>query len=120
MVQKSIRSTTSAALPLLISFKCSIITCKKASGISLESEELIVVQPLLLLCLHQAPVPQPPLPLLRVEGEQDHQGGLKQVTGPAVQLRTLVREVAHWAAHGCGYGVRRRAVPEPGGRGARC
>lgn len=86
-----------------------------ALGISLESEEMIVVQLLLLLCLNQTPVPQTPLPLLRVKGEQDHQGGLKQVTRPAVHLRTLSREVAHRAADCCGNGVRCRAVPEPGG-----
>ena len=92
-----------------------MLNSKPESCALLESEET-VFQLLLLLRLYHTPVPQPPPPLLRVQGEQDHQGGLKQVTGPAVHLGTLSREVAHWAADRCGNGVRCRAVPEPGSR----
>lgn len=92
-----------------------MLNSKPESCVLLDSEETLF-QLLLLLRLYQTPVPQPSPPLLRVQGEQDHQVGLKQVTRPAIHLRTLYREVAHWAADCCGNGVRCRAVPEPGGR----
>lgn len=87
-----------------------------SQNISLESEKPVVVQLLLLFSLSLTSVPQPPLPLLRVQGEQDHQAGLEQVTGPTVNLRTLGWKVAHRATHCCGNGISCCAVPESGNR----
>lgn len=84
------------------------------SNISLDSKELILVQLFLLFCLSLTSVPQSRLPLLGVQGEQDHEARLEQVTGPAVNLRTLGWKVARLAAHRCGDGIRRCAVPESG------
>lgn len=57
-----------------------------ALAVLLESEKLVVVQLLLLLCLLETSSSEPPLPLLGIQGEHDHQTGLEQVAGPAVDL----------------------------------
>lgn len=96
--------------------RCLMYVLKCFQAALLESEQLVVVQLLLLLGLLQTSSPEPPLPLLRIQREHHHQAGLEQVAGPAVDLWPPRRKVADRTADRRGDGVGSRAVPEPGGR----
>ena len=77
------------------------------------AEQVVGLQLGLLSGLLQASAPQPPLPLLGVDGQQQDQAGRQQVLRPAVHFWPAGWQVSHASAHSCSDGVCCCAVPVP-------